>query len=85
MEQRYGEFLIDPEGFALRAAEIERKEKGYKNWIDQAAARSDDPTATRQRIEDFTNRNRIKGIAIMTIVSAAALAYSASNPYVPPN
>ncbi len=47
-------------------------------------AKSDDPEATRKRIDDFTKKNQLKGIAIMTTVAAAALYYSASNPYVPP-
>lgn len=82
--QRYGEFLLDPDGFALRAAEQERKEAGYKDWIEQAVAKSDDPEATRQRIEDFTKKNQIKGTLIMFAGSAALLAYAATNPYVPP-
>lgn len=82
--QRYGEFLLDPDGFALKAAEQERKKAGYKDWIEQAVAKSDDPEATRQRIEDFTKKNQIKGALIMFAGSAALLAYSASNPYVPP-
>mmetsp|Transcript_9304 Transcript_9304/g.13205 ORF Transcript_9304/g.13205 Transcript_9304/m.13205 type:complete len:164 (-) Transcript_9304:250-741(-) len=82
-EKRYGDFLIDPDGFALRAAAEERKAKGYKNWVEQAVAKSNDPEATRERIDNFTARNRLKGIAIMCVFSAAVLAYSASNPYVP--
>ena len=31
-EKRYGEFLADPEGFALKAAEEQRREKGEWNW-----------------------------------------------------
>ena len=50
----------------------------------EAVAKSDDPEATRERIENFTKTNRLKGTAIMAIGSAALLAYSASNPYVPP-
>lgn len=83
-EKRYGEFLLDPDGFALKASAVERKEMGYKNWIDQAVKKSDDPEATQKRIDDFTAKNRLKGIAIMGFFSAAVLAYSASNPYVPP-
>lgn len=83
-EKRYGEFLLDPDGFALRAAEAERREAGYKDWIEQAVAKSDDPEGTRKRIEDFTRTNRIKGTAIMIVGSAALLAYASSNPYVPP-
>lgn len=30
-EKRYGEFLADPDGFALKAAEEERREKGEWN------------------------------------------------------
>ena len=58
--------------------------KGYKNWIEQAVAESDDPEGTRQRIEDYTNKNRLKGTAIMILFSAVWLASSAMNPYVPP-
>lgn len=83
-EQRYGEFLLDPDGFALKAAAAERKEVGYKDWIEQAVAKSDDPDATRERIENFTRTNNIKGTAIMAIGGAALLAYSATNPYTPP-
>merc|ERR1719223_2111752 len=83
-EKRYGEFLLDPDGFALKAAAADRKKKGYKNWIEQAVAESDDPEGTRQRIEDYTNKNRLKGTAIMILFSAVWLASSAMNPYVPP-
>ena len=31
-EKRYGEFLADPDGFALKAAEEQRREKGEWNW-----------------------------------------------------
>eukprot|EP00555_Chaetoceros_dichaeta_P010143 CAMPEP_0198267704 /NCGR_PEP_ID=MMETSP1447-20131203/34208_1 /TAXON_ID=420782 /ORGANISM="Chaetoceros dichaeta, Strain CCMP1751" /LENGTH=108 /DNA_ID=CAMNT_0043958419 /DNA_START=42 /DNA_END=365 /DNA_ORIENTATION=+ len=31
-EKRYGDFLLDPDGFALKAAEDERREVGYKDW-----------------------------------------------------
>ena len=31
-EKRYGEFLADPDGFALAAAEEQRREKGEWNW-----------------------------------------------------
>jgi len=47
-------------------------------------AKSDDPEATRERIENFTNTNRIKGTAIMLVGFGAVIAYSAANPYVPP-
>ena len=50
----------------------------------EAVAKSNDPDATRQRIEDFQTKNRIKGTAIMLVGSAALLAYTSSNPYVPP-
>eukprot|EP00558_Chaetoceros_sp_UNC1202_P009742 CAMPEP_0197247232 /NCGR_PEP_ID=MMETSP1429-20130617/26991_1 /TAXON_ID=49237 /ORGANISM="Chaetoceros sp., Strain UNC1202" /LENGTH=164 /DNA_ID=CAMNT_0042708087 /DNA_START=12 /DNA_END=506 /DNA_ORIENTATION=+ len=83
-EKRYGEFLLDPDGFALKASEAERREVGYKDWIEQAVAKSDDPDATRDRIEAFTKRNQLKGTAIMALGSAALLAYSSSNPYIPP-
>ena len=69
---------------ALKAAAAERKEVGYKDWIEQAVAKSDDPDATRERIENFTRTNNIKGTAIMAIGGAALLAYSATNPYTPP-
>ena len=69
---------------ALKAAAAERKEAGYKDWIEQAVAKSDDPDATRERIEKFTRKNQLKGTAIMAIGGAALLAYSASNPYIPP-
>jgi hypothetical protein len=83
--KRYGEFLVDPDGFALNAAAAERKEMGYKNWIDQAVSKSDDPEGTQKRIDDFTARNKLKGTAIMAVFSAVALYYSAMNPYVKPD
>ena len=82
-EKRYGEFLVDPDGFALQAAEQERREKGYKDWIEQAIDKSDDPEATRIRIEEFTKRNQLKGTVIMIAFSAAVLSLSYANPYVP--
>lgn len=82
-ETRYGEFLVDPDGFALQAAEQERREKGYKDWIEQAIDKSDDPEATRIRIEEFTKRNQLKGTIIMIAFSAAVLSLSYANPYVP--
>mmetsp|Transcript_14966 Transcript_14966/g.20408 ORF Transcript_14966/g.20408 Transcript_14966/m.20408 type:complete len:165 (-) Transcript_14966:418-912(-) len=83
-EKRYGEFLLDPDGFALKAAEAERKEMGYKDWEEMAIARSDDPEATRERITKFKNKNRTRGIIIMSVFFAAAVASSIMNPYVPP-
>ena len=50
----------------------------------QDVAKSDDPEATKERIESFTNTNRIKGTAIMVLGFGAVFAYSAANPYVPP-
>mmetsp|Transcript_36048 Transcript_36048/g.52834 ORF Transcript_36048/g.52834 Transcript_36048/m.52834 type:complete len:174 (-) Transcript_36048:228-749(-) len=83
-EQRYGTFLVDPEGFALAAAEIERKELGYKDWKEQAIARSDDPEATRKRIDEFQKKNSFKGTAIIIVFFGAVIAFNAMNPYVPP-
>mmetsp|Transcript_17159 Transcript_17159/g.23004 ORF Transcript_17159/g.23004 Transcript_17159/m.23004 type:complete len:165 (-) Transcript_17159:344-838(-) len=83
-EKRYGEFLLDPDGFALRAAEEEIKRGGYKDWEEMAIARSDDPEATRERITKFKNKNRTRGIIIMSVFFAAAIASSVMNPYVPP-
>jgi len=82
-EQRFGEYLVDPDGFALNAAANERREKGYKDWIDQAVTKSNDPEATQKRIDDFTSRNRTKGVAIMAVLSFSILYYSYTNPYVP--
>ena len=82
--QRYGEFLLDPDGFALKAADLERREAGYKDWIEQAVAKSDNPEATRERIESFTKRNQLKGTAIIAVGASALLAYSATHPYIPP-
>jgi len=82
-EKRYGEFLVDPDGFALNAAAEERREAGYKDWIEQAVAKSDDPEATQQRIDEFTARNKKRGIAIMTVLSASILYYSYTHPFVP--
>jgi len=82
-EKRYGEFLLDPDGFALKAAAAERREVGYKDWIEQAVAKSDDPDATRERIEEFTNRNRNRGVAIMSVLSASILYYTYTHPFVP--
>jgi hypothetical protein len=83
-EKRYGEFLVDPDGFALKAAEEERREKGYKDWIDQAVSKSDDPEATLRRIKKFQRFNSIKGTAIMVIAGGAAVWYNYANPYIPP-
>ena len=83
-EKRYGEFLVDPDGFALKAAEEERREKGYKDWIDQAVSKSDDPEATLRRIKKFQRVNSIKGTAIMIIAGGAAVWYNYANPYIPP-
>jgi len=82
-EKRYGDFLLDPDGFALKAAEDERREVGYKDWIEQAVAKSDDPEATRKRIEDFKDRNRTRGVAIMSVLSTCILYYTYTHPYVP--
>mmetsp|Transcript_27619 Transcript_27619/g.41795 ORF Transcript_27619/g.41795 Transcript_27619/m.41795 type:complete len:169 (-) Transcript_27619:1634-2140(-) len=83
-EKRYGEFLADPDGFALRAAAQERKEKGYKDWKEQAIAKSDDPEATRKRIEEFQKKSTLKATAMITIFGSAAMYYSSINQFVPP-
>jgi len=83
-ETRYGNFLVDPDGFALQAAADERREKGYKDWKEQAIAKSDDPEATRERIDEFQKINSLKGTAIIFLFSAAALYYSSTNTYIPP-
>jgi hypothetical protein len=53
-EKRYGTFLVDPDGFALRAGEKAMKEDGYKNWEEAAIGRSKDPEATRVRIQEVS-------------------------------
>mmetsp|Transcript_22321 Transcript_22321/g.33229 ORF Transcript_22321/g.33229 Transcript_22321/m.33229 type:complete len:177 (-) Transcript_22321:1257-1787(-) len=83
-EKRYGEFLLDPDGFALQAAAAEREEKGYKDWKEQAIAKSADPEATRKRIDEFQKRNSIKGTAIILVFFTAVVVYGQMNPYVPP-
>ena len=83
-EERYGNYLLNPNEFALQAAEETWKAQGYKNWEEAAIARSADPEATKARIEEFTAKNRMRGIAIMTVGSAALLWYSSQNPYIPP-
>lgn len=83
-EKRYGEFLNDPDGFALREAEKQMKEKGYKDWKERAIGESDDPEATAKRINDFQRFNSIKGTAIMVLGGAALLYYQSVNPYIPP-
>ena len=50
----------------------------------QAVSKSEDPEATKERIESFTNTNIIKGTAIMVLGFGAVISYSAANPYVPP-
>ena len=44
-------------------------------------AKSDDPEATRARIENFKDKNRTRGIIIMAIFGAVAIASSILNPY----
>mmetsp|Transcript_19801 Transcript_19801/g.46862 ORF Transcript_19801/g.46862 Transcript_19801/m.46862 type:complete len:162 (-) Transcript_19801:217-702(-) len=83
-EKRYGEFLADPDGFALKAAEEQRREKGYKDWIEQAMANSDDPEETLRRIKEFQKVNSLKGTAIMIILGAFGIYYNSVNPYIPP-
>eukprot|EP00548_Thalassiothrix_antarctica_P005572 CAMPEP_0194134234 /NCGR_PEP_ID=MMETSP0152-20130528/4322_1 /TAXON_ID=1049557 /ORGANISM="Thalassiothrix antarctica, Strain L6-D1" /LENGTH=135 /DNA_ID=CAMNT_0038829873 /DNA_START=153 /DNA_END=560 /DNA_ORIENTATION=- len=83
-EKRYGDFLVDPDGFALRAAADERKEKGYKDWKEQAIAKSKDPVATKKRIDDFQKAGQLKGTAVIFFFATAAIYYSSQNPYVPP-
>mmetsp|Transcript_22553 Transcript_22553/g.34239 ORF Transcript_22553/g.34239 Transcript_22553/m.34239 type:complete len:167 (-) Transcript_22553:41-541(-) len=83
-QDRYAEFLADPDGFALRAAAAERKEKGYKDWKEQAIAKSDDPEATRKRIEEFQKKSTLKATAMITFFASAAMYYSSINEFVPP-
>eukprot|EP00543_Licmophora_paradoxa_P019302 CAMPEP_0202464656 /NCGR_PEP_ID=MMETSP1360-20130828/62632_1 /ASSEMBLY_ACC=CAM_ASM_000848 /TAXON_ID=515479 /ORGANISM="Licmophora paradoxa, Strain CCMP2313" /LENGTH=154 /DNA_ID=CAMNT_0049088055 /DNA_START=132 /DNA_END=592 /DNA_ORIENTATION=- len=70
-EKRYGEFLLDPDGFALRAADAQMREKGYKDWKERAIGESDDPEATRKRIDEFQAKNSIKGTAIILVFFSA--------------
>jgi len=57
---------------------------GYKDWIEQAMANSDDPEATLRRIKKFQKFNSIRGTAIMVIAGALGIWYNSANPYVPP-
>ena len=83
-EDRYGAFLLDPEGFALRAAEEDRRASGL-DWKEAAIARSSDPDATRKRIDEFQKKNSIKGTAIIIVFFTAVVVYNSLNPYVPPS
>lgn len=83
-EQRYGEFLLDPDGFALRAADEQIREKGYKDWKERAIGESDDPEATRQRIDEFQKRNSLKGTAIILLFFGSVVIFNGMNPYIPP-
>lgn len=83
-EERYGSYLVNPTDFALQAGEEVWKADGYKNWEEAAIGRSVDPEATKKRIEEFKKKSQLKGIAIMTLGSAALLYYNSVNPYVPP-
>jgi len=78
-EKRYGEFLIDPDGFALRAGEAARKEAGYKDWEEAAIARSDNPDETRDRIAKFKSQSQFKALAVIAVFSAALLWASENN------
>eukprot|EP00545_Synedropsis_sp_CCMP1620_P012364 CAMPEP_0119012928 /NCGR_PEP_ID=MMETSP1176-20130426/7702_1 /TAXON_ID=265551 /ORGANISM="Synedropsis recta cf, Strain CCMP1620" /LENGTH=164 /DNA_ID=CAMNT_0006965967 /DNA_START=36 /DNA_END=530 /DNA_ORIENTATION=+ len=79
-EQRYGTFLLDPDGFALAAAAQERKVMGDKDWKAQAIRRSDDPEATAQRIATFQRINSLKGTAIIVIFFGAVIVFNTMNP-----
>jgi hypothetical protein len=79
-EKRYGEFPLDPDGFALNAAARERQAKGYKDWKEQAIARSDDPEATAKRIASFQLLNSLKGTAIIIVFFGAVIAFNTMNP-----
>ena len=83
-EARYGEYLLNPNEFALNEGEKTWRAEGYKNWEDAAIGRSVDPEATAARIAEFKRKSTLKGVAIMVIGSAALLYYSSINPYVPP-
>ena len=83
-EERYGQYLLNPNEFALKAGEEAWKAEGYKNWEEAAIGRSADPEATAKRIEEFKRKSQLKGIAIMTLGSAALIYYNSVNPYVPP-
>ena len=69
-EKRYGEFLADPDGFALRASEESWRAEGYKNWEEAAIGRSNDPEATRARIDKFKTDNRNKALILISLFSA---------------
>ena len=57
---------------------------GYKDWIEQAMANSDDPEATLRRIKKFQRVNSFKGTAIMVIAGGLGVWYNYAHPYVPP-
>ncbi|GMH83630.1 hypothetical protein TrVE_jg11385 [Triparma verrucosa] len=77
-EKRYGEFLIDPDGFALRAGQAAQKAAGYKNWEDAAIGRSKNPEETRARIDKFKKESQLKALAVITVFSAVLL-FASSN------
>jgi len=78
-EKRYGEFLADPDGFALRAGEARNRAEGYRNWEEAAIGRSDDPEATRARIEKFKADNQKKALGIIGLLCSFLLYTSSTN------
>mmetsp|Transcript_20896 Transcript_20896/g.24038 ORF Transcript_20896/g.24038 Transcript_20896/m.24038 type:complete len:188 (-) Transcript_20896:264-827(-) len=78
-EKRYGEFLIDPDGFAIRAGEEMRKKEGYKTWEEAAIARSDDPEATEERINEFKKKSTIKALVVVAVFVGVLLYLSSTN------
>lgn len=72
-EKRLGEYLVDPDGFALRAGAKRDKEEGYKNWEEAAVGRSKDPVATRERIDKFKRDSQFKALGVIAVFSAVLL------------
>lgn len=68
---------------ALRCRLPNKKGERKVIKIGSNRPKSDDPEATRIRIEEFTKRNQLKGTITMIAFSAAVLSISYANPYVP--
>jgi len=75
-EERYGDYLVDPDGFALNAFEEQNKVDGYANWEEATVGRSDDPEATRKRIDDFKRTSSYKAYAVVTFFCSLLLYQS---------
>eukprot|EP00543_Licmophora_paradoxa_P005067 CAMPEP_0202446494 /NCGR_PEP_ID=MMETSP1360-20130828/4968_1 /ASSEMBLY_ACC=CAM_ASM_000848 /TAXON_ID=515479 /ORGANISM="Licmophora paradoxa, Strain CCMP2313" /LENGTH=164 /DNA_ID=CAMNT_0049062981 /DNA_START=13 /DNA_END=507 /DNA_ORIENTATION=- len=89
-EKEYGEFLDNPNNYALNKGEAYYKSLGYKNLMDGVVGEADKEgkgEEVRQRIDDFKKQSQIKATAVLAVAFAAfiysKIQYDIAHPFIP--